>query len=207
MIGPVNGLAVGLFGILLRVPEKTYEGPANDLLQNYIEFYHSYFDTDRLENLEHFKRTFDAVLSEKHQDLRHKQSADKSYVVFTEQQAVEAIEICQPLVERMNVSVTRLVSARLKAQVIEDLLVFDNEITDRFNGVVSLQQTLVDEVLLKAKPELSFGMWYELHGVFHNVSVFNLFLDGLLEGTAYRERQRRGEHGHVTTTAAERKMD
>lgn len=203
----VNGLAIYSFGMLLKVPKDVLVGSGSDLIMSYIKFFDKYFDADRLEGLEHFKRAFDAALLEKLQELEHIEQMGAPHVIFTDQQAAEIVAACQPQVERMKAGMTRLVSARLKTRVIEDLLIFENEITGPFDTFAGYQAMFNDEILSAGRSKMSFVMWAHLRFLFEHALLFVFVLDSLLEGTAYRERQRRSEHGHWTTTASERKME
>lgn len=203
----MNNVLVGYsFRKLLEAPGDILGERGENLLAAFIVHSKEYFGPNRLEVLERFKDTFDAALQEKRRYIEHKQRLDGSYVVFTEEQAVEIVEICRPLVERTNMGITRLVSSRLKVAVIEDLLVNETEFTNYFYTFVAFQARFMKETEPAYKFETSLDMWLALQNFFHQASLFVLILDGLLEGTAFRERQRRGEHGHWTTTASERKM-
>lgn len=203
----VNVLVVYSFGMLLKVPKEVLEGPANDLVMSYLEFFGEYVEADRLEGLEHFKRRFDAALLEKLHELKHLEETDASHIIFTDRQAGEIVEACRPQVERMKAGMTRLVSARLQTRVLEDLLIFENEVTGQFDSFAGYQAVYADEILSAGKSKMSFVMWAHLRFLFEHALLFVTVLDGLLEGTAYRERQRQGEHGHWTTTASERRME
>lgn len=203
----VNGLVIYLFGMLLKAPKEVSEESESDLIMSYIKLFNEYFDADRLESLEHFKEVFDAALLEKFRNLDRIKLTGASHMIFTDQQAAEVVAFCQPQVERMKEGMTRLVSARLKTRVIEDLLIFENEITGFLGTFAGYQAIYGDETMAAGKSQISFVMWANLRFLFEHALLFVFVLDGVLEGTAYRERQRQGEHGHLTTTASERMME
>ncbi len=107
----------------------------------------------------------------------------------------------------MNTGITRLVSARLKTRVVEDLLVLENELAFNFVTFARFQTILKDEAPSAYKTKLSLEMWDELQKVFHHASLFILVLNDLLEGTVFREKQRRGDYNHFTTSSSERKLE
>lgn len=207
VISAVNGLVVYSFGMLLKVPKEVSEESESDLTMSYCKFFDEYFDADRLEGLEHFFEMFDAGLLEKRQKLDHIKLTGVSHMVFTDRQAAEVVAACQPQIERMKARMSRMVSARLKTRVIEDLLISENEITGISDTFAGYQAMYTDKTMVASKSEMSFEMWGSLRFLFDEAFKFVLQLDGMLDGTAYRERRRRGEHGHWTTTASERRME
>jgi len=192
----------------VRVPEEKLEKeiPSN-LMQGFHQRSFGYFGADRLEKLEEIKCLFDAVLDYKLQEIESTKHKDAAYLIVTEQQATEIVNTCGVPIQRIETGTTRLMSSRLRTRVVEDFLIQENNIVNALKSLIVSRDLLMDETLSDNKAEFSYQIWHILRTLLDDTYKFVLILDSSLEGTAYRERQRRGEHGHWTTTATERKMD